>query len=260
MLKQFENRRKPRLDFKINNYLKLSWRIRRVEIWERLRGHVFFKTMRLHCVLKSAKGLPCSLSIPHHIALPSLALYPLPPPFVEEAHSSLLTCWFWYAVTVINSVSWKTNVFDSALDVSCSKSLTWSALPAPESFFLMMWIRGWYLCIEWRMILTRWRTNRIRILAREITILRCEIWERYCVKKFQQSSCFCPKTHFKMLLKSLDIFRVNVFKASVFTISRYISTKYQFLVTNIHDERRNEWVFCSHPNVFADINSPQKCM
>lgn len=147
------------------------------------------RTLARACILQN-NALALRVEVSEGITLFSVHTPPhrtsksctIPPPSAIRGRGSLLTCWFWYAVTVINSVSWKTNVFDSALDVSCSKSLTWSALPAPESFFLMMWIRGWYLCIEWRMILTRWRTNRIRILAREITILRCEIWERYCQK------------------------------------------------------------------------------
>ncbi|TNN51229.1 hypothetical protein EYF80_038549 [Liparis tanakae] len=48
------------------------------------------------------------------------------------------------AVTAVKTVSTKTKVRNSS-DLRLSSEAVWS-------FFLMMWTRGWYLCIELRMI------------------------------------------------------------------------------------------------------------
>ena len=75
------------------------------------------------------------------------------------------------------------------------------------------------------MILKRLRKNYMRILAGQSTEYCDARSEQDTITKFQQSSCFCPETcTLKNALKiSFDISLVNIFKTSVFAISRYIN-------------------------------------
>lgn len=63
---------------------------------------------------------------------------------------SCATCWFWYAVTVVNTVSGKEKV---RVPSPAGMALTGDN-SSPHSL-LITWTRGWYLCIECRMIWTR---------------------------------------------------------------------------------------------------------
>ena len=59
-----------------------------------------------------------------------------------------LTRWFWYDVTAMNVVSGKVNV----------SALVKSVVSLCSSGFLIKWILGWYLCIEFKMI---WKYYKI---------------------------------------------------------------------------------------------------
>lgn len=61
-----------------------------------------------------------------------------------------ITCWFWYAVTVVKTVSGKEN----ALTPSPVGTALTGESSSPHSL-RMTWTRGWYLCMECRMI---WKT------------------------------------------------------------------------------------------------------